>query len=390
MKDFKIYLILSCSLLLVYLVAQYNKPAPVDWTPTLNYNDKIPFGTYIVYNQLTHIFPGTKLIKTDKSVYHTFHDTSLLAGNYIILSKQVNLNKNDFTELIKFVSAGNSVFISAFTFDGILKDTLKIEQRYEAKKAEPTLNFTNPELRRATDYKLKKQIASKYFSDFDTTRASIISKNNFDHAIVLSYKFGTGKLYLCANPLLFSNYNLLTDDGADYAAKTLSFMPLAQNTYWDEFQNGDIQLDDSPLRVFFTHRSLQWAYYLSIATILIFVLFEMKRRQRIIPVIEPLTNSTLDFVTVVGQVYYEKRDNANIAHKKILYFLSYLRDAYQIKTTKFDSEFVEILTTKLALDPAFSNELAGYLQYISTQHKVTDHELIELNKLIEKFYIKSR
>jgi hypothetical protein len=371
-------------------VAQYNKPAPVDWTPTLNYNDKIPFGTYIVYNQLTHIFPGTKLIKTDKSVYHTFHDTSLLAGNYIILSKQVNLNKNDFTELIKFVSAGNSVFISAFTFDGILKDTLKIEQRYEAKKAEPTLNFTNPELRRATDYKLKKQIASKYFSDFDTTRASIISKNNFDHAIVLSYKFGTGKLYLCANPLLFSNYNLLTDDGADYAAKTLSFMPLAQNTYWDEFQNGDIQLDDSPLRVFFTHPSLQWAYYLSIATILIFVLFEMKRRQRIIPVIEPLTNSTLDFVTVVGQVYYEKRDNANIAHKKILYFLSYLRDAYQIKTTKFDSEFVEILTTKLALDPAFSNELAGYLQYISTQHKVTDHELIELNKLIEKFYIKSR
>jgi hypothetical protein len=34
--------------------------------------------------------------------------------------------------------------------------------------------------------------------------------------------------------------------------------------------------------------------------------------------------------------------------------------------------------------------LTNYLLYITAQANITDRELIELNKLIEQFYIKSR
>ncbi len=123
---------------------------------------------------------------------------------------------------------------------------------------------------------------------------------------------------------------------------------------------------------------------------LIFILFEIKRRQRIIPVIEPLSNSTLDFVNVVGQVYYEKRDNSNIAHKKILYFFTHLRDTFQLKTTTLDTEFVERLAVKTGIEQKFAVELISYIRYISAQNNVNDRDLIELNKLIEKFYKQSR
>ena len=35
--------------LCIYLVAQYNKPSPINWQPTLYYQDKIPFGTYVLH-----------------------------------------------------------------------------------------------------------------------------------------------------------------------------------------------------------------------------------------------------------------------------------------------------------------------------------------------------
>jgi hypothetical protein len=389
MKDFKIYLSTACALMLVYLIAQYNKPTPVNWSQTYYYNDKIPFGTYIVYHRLPDLFPGTHLIKTNGSIYRTFHDSISAPGNYLVVARSVNINKDDFTEMVKYIKAGNAVFISSLAFKGFLADTLKLTTDYEYKGGNAKLNFTNSQLKQPDDYVFENSISNRYFSGFDTAKATVISKNNFGNSNLLSFKFGKGSLFICATPGVFTNYSLLSKQGADYAAKAMSYLPVTRNVYWDEFQNGDVPEDESPMRVFFSHPSLQWAYYISLVGIIIFVLFEMKRRQRIIPVIEPLSNSTLDFVNVVGQVYYEKRDNANIAHKKILYLLEHLRDEYQVKTNKLDAEFIEKLETKLGLNAPFANELVNFMQYIAVQNYISDHDLINLNKLIEQFYIQS-
>jgi hypothetical protein len=372
--------------MVIYMVAQYNKPRPVNWSPTLYYNDKIPFGTYIFYHQLNWLFPGSKVIKTNASIYNTVHDSTAMAGNYIIIAKTVNINKYDFGELVKYMKAGNSVFISCFKFNGFLADTLKLSPGFEQSNGNTRLSFTSNQLKQSNYFTFNTSLSNLYFNSFDTSRATVISKNNYGHSIYISFKFGKGTLYLCADPWILTNYSLLNNRRADYAAKALSYLPETQNVYWDEFQNGDIADDESPMRVFFSHPSLQWAYYLSLFGMIIFVLFEIKRRQRIIPVIEPLKNSTVDFVNVVGQVYYEKRNNANIAHKKILYLLEHLRGQYQLKTNKLDSEFVEKLRAKLGIDAPFVNELVNYIQFIGVQAYVSDRELIELNKLIENFY----
>ena len=390
MKDFKIYLSIAGLFILVYIVAEYNKPTAVNWNPTFYYKDKIPFGTHILYNQLNQLFPEANVIKTNKSLYNTFHDSSVLQGDYLILARSVTINKFDFGELVKFIKSGNSVFISCFNINGFLADTLKLSIQSENSKQYASLNFENSELKQKVDYVFFKDISNKYFDSFDTAKATVISKNNFAHSTFLSFKFGKGSLFICANPGIFTNIGILKNNGADYAAKALSYMPQTKNIYWDEFQNGDIAEDPSPMRVFFENPNLQWAYYLSLVGMLVFVFFEIKRRQRIIPVMDPLTNSTLDFVNVVGQVYYEKRNNANIAHKKILYLLEHLREEYQVKTNKLDNEFIDRLTAKFNIDRQFAVDLISFIQYINVQDHVTDRDLIELNNLIEKFYTKSR
>jgi len=390
MKDFKLYLSIATIALIIYVVAQYNKPSSINWQPTMYYQDKVPFGTFILYKQLPQLFPGAKIINTNQNLSDLFHNQNRPNSNYFIFSKKVDLNKNDFTEMANYIKSGNSIFISAFEWEGLMADTLDIQTSSEYQKKNIGLNFTNPRLKEHADYKFDRYIDIQYFSSFDTTHAEVLGKNDIGHANLLRFSFGKGSLYLCANPELFTNFGILNKKGADYVAKALSYLPPQPNIYWDEFQNGDIPEDDSPLRVFFSNVSLQWAYYLSLSSLVIFILYEMKRRQRIIPVIEPLQNSTVDFVTVVGQVYYEQRNNLNIAQKKTLYFLEYLRTQYYLKTTPLDEDFIERLAQKTGIDPDFAREIINHIKYVNVQNQVTDNELIYLNHLIQQFYTKSR
>jgi len=328
---------------------------------------------------------SAKNVKHD-STYVAANDSAAIAGSYLIIAKNTNINKYDFAALLKYIKAGNSVFISSFAFSGFLADTLKLYGAYESTKGNSGLNFTNSRLKNPGFYKFKRDISNYYFSSFDTAKAVVLGKNDHGHSTFLSFRFGKGNLYLCGNPGVFTNYNLVTANGAEYAAKALSYLPATKNVYWDEFQNGDIPPEESPLRVFFDNPSLQWAYYISLFGLIIFVLYEIKRRQRIIPVIEPLQNATLEFVNVVGQVYYEKRNNTNIAHKKIIYLLTKLREEYQIKSNNLDGELVERMTVKLGIDAALARDLVNCIKQIGVKGIVSDRELIELNKLIEKLY----
>jgi hypothetical protein len=390
MKDFKIYIALASALLLIYIVAQYNKPTPVNWQPTLYYNDKIPFGTFVLYNRLNDLFPDAGVTRTNQSAYSVFSDSTLMPGNYLIIANNAELNKEDYRAMVKFISEGNSVLISAFDWGGMMLDTLKLNLGTEFGKNAVGVNFSNPALKQPGNYVFDKHLTDQYFNKFDTTRATVIGQNSLGHANFISYPFGKGKLFLFANPQVFSNYSLLKPKTAHYAEKVLSYLPAhADNVYWDQYQNHDIPADRSPLRVFFAHAPLQWAYYLALASMVLFVVYEVKRRQRIIPIVEPLKNATLEFVTVVGKVYYEQRDNANIVTKKILYFSEHLRNHFGLKPGNYNQEFTPQLAHKTGIDLSLAGELVTHINYLLSQKRITDHELIVLNQLIEKFYIQS-
>ncbi len=391
MKGYKIYLGIASVLLVLYLVAQYNRPLAINWENTLKASDKIPYGTYILYHQLPDIFPGATLSTTNRSAYQVFKDSTLKPGNYIIIANSVSIDKNDFNAMLKYIKAGNSVFIAAKDWSGFITDTLKLSSEPELMIKQVGFNFSNPQLKNPTNYLFynSTNVNSRYFKKFDTTKAVVLGQNEYKHPSYIGYKFGKGNLYLMANPLLLTNCNILQSYGAEFAAKTLSYLPPAKNVYWDQYQNGDEAANISFLRVFFSHPELKWAYYIALAALLLFVLYEVKRRQRIIPVEEPLKNNTLEFVTVVGNVYYEQRDNANIAAKKIMYFSEHLRTAFNLKAVSYEKDFIPILTNKTGIEQPLAEKLVNAISAINQKSAVNDNELILLNQLIEKFYTQS-
>jgi hypothetical protein len=391
MKSLKAYLIIAGVLLVFYITAQLNQPRSVDWSENFSSKEKSPFGTYILFNRINDIFPGSKITTYRQPVYNVVAEDSMKNSSYLIVCQSIALTPADYEQLTNYIKQGNNVFIAADYFGGEFDKKLHLITNYNISfgQNDKSVRFLSPYLDSARQYKIEKGCGNVYFSKFDTARAVVIGENIDHRANFIKYSFGKGSLYLVSTPKLFSNYSLLRPQGAAYAATALSFLKGTKQLVVDEYYSQGME-EASPMRLFLSNPTLQWAYYITIFSLLIFVLFEIKRRQRIIPVIEPLSNATLDFVTVVGQVYYEKHDNANIAQKNITYLLAHLRDDYQLRADKLDNEFKEKLVMKTDIESKFVTELIDYINYISVQDKITDRELIKLNQLIEKFYIKAR
>jgi hypothetical protein len=394
MKDLKIYLVIAFSLLIVYCVIQYNRPKPLDWNPTYLNTDKIPYGTFVAYHQLNDIFPGATIRSSRQPVYNTLTDTlrenKFHLGSYLIVAPKVDLDEYDYKLMLNYMEKGNAVFIATFYVNQFLKDKLKLNINSERSLSitkKTKLNFTNPALKSPKYYAFDRLIGAQYFSKFDTSRAVVLGKNEYQHSNFIRYQFGKGYLYLMPSPDYFTNYNLLKPAGNDYAAKALSYLPAKGEIIWDEYSSaGPEGVGNSPMRVFLSHPELKWAYFIALFSLLFFVLYEMKRRQRIIPIADPLQNTTVDFVKVVGQVYYQQRNNLNIASKKVAFFLEHIRTHYQLKTNTIDREFIKTLIHKSGVNADLIEQIFKHIDDVQNGKQMSDKELINLNYLTEQFY----
>jgi len=385
MRGYKIYFSIGLILILVYLVAQYNKPTPTNWAPTYLPTDKIPYGTFILKNRIKDILPKAKMQQSKAAVYNTLKNKHFNKAAYLIVTQKADVTQTDFNEMKKYMQAGNAIFIASYSF-GKLEKELGIRTSTSISAERSSLNFTNPDLKTDANYGFERGIGTQFFSDIDYKKAVVLGINNNQKPNFIKYNYGKGSLYLIAEPGFYTNFTLLDKYGAEYAAKTLSYLQESHQLIFDEYFSSQKNETTDLLRVFFKHPELRWAYYLTIFSLIIFVLYEIKRRQRIIPVADPLTNSSVAFANVVGSVYYHERNNLDIATKKINYFLEYLRSRYYIKTNEIDSNFATVLMEKTGINEPSAKTLTRYFIQIPQKNDLSDHDLISLNQSIENFY----
>ncbi len=391
MKSLRIYLIVFTTLLVVYLIAQYNRPKEVNWNDSFDFNEKIPYGTYILNNRINDIFKGSKILTFREPPYNVINDNKIKNANYLIINSEVNINDADYGKLVTFIKNGNNVFISAATFGDELFKKLNISTiaNLTIGKNDRYFHFTNKSLDTTHTYHLGNNIRDYFFLNFDTSKAFVLGLTQDKKVNFLKYQMGKGNLYLSSNPYIYTNVALMDSAERAYAETSLSFIKNKPNLVLDQYYALGREADSSSMRVFLLNSTLRWAFYISLFSLLFFVIYEIKRRQRIIPVIEPLENATLSFINVVGQVYFEQHDNLNICQKKISYLLEHIRTLYNIKTNVLDEEFIKSLAHKTGINDEFVNALIKYIIGLETNKQVTNAELIKLNKLIEEFYLKA-
>ncbi len=432
MTTFRWYVLGLLALFGAYVALEYYRPKPLDWSPTYINKDKIPYGTFVLFDQLPRLLGTDSVATVRRSAYTQLTgaptpdaaaeadslsqpsaandsteaetpppptvgpDVRPARANYLFVNDGFGASAADARALLRFVALGNDVFIAADDFQGpVLGDSLGFYTDDVAVASRPgsrglpvadsvALRFTHPALAGAR-YRLPALLARARLVVKAGRAGRTLATDAQGRAVFIRLDHGAGHFYLCSVPLAFTNYYLLRPRTAGFAAGALAYLP-ARTAWWDEYQKQGPLGEQSLLRVLLAHPALRAAYYLTLLGALLFVLVEARRRQRIIPTIKPLPNTTLLFTRTVAGLYQQGRNHAQIAEKKTGLFLDYLRTRFQEPTPDLaDEAFRERLSQKAGVPRPRVDELVRLINFARTAPAVTDRELLILSRAIQDF-----
>ena len=410
MRQHRIYLIILLSTIIGFILVEIYKPKPIDWTPTFSNKDKIPYGCELLYKVLPNVFPNQKISDEKVPIFSKKRKIKLPPkSNYLYIFSYFRADSLSLVKLLNYVQEGNSVFIASENFFG-LDDTLHFQTSYVKDLAindSASINFVNPVIRKSSNYKYQNQAADTYFEIKDSTKNrnsfTVLGKNSKGFPNFIRVNFGKGMFFLNTVPMAFTNFYMVKNDNSDYVFKALSYLP-EQPIFWDEYVNkmsigksvksisksreakGKEDSQESPFKFIVSQPALKWAYFITLSALLIYLIFEGKRRQRIIPIMEAPKNTSLQFVETIGSLYYNQKDHKAIAEKKITHLLAYIRTKFYLKTTEIDQVFTSDLSNKSGISLGEITNLFDYIFFVQNNNYIAENQLISLNEQIENFY----
>lgn len=327
--------------------------------------------------------------------------------SFLIINPYTEIDDISSEYLLDFVSDGNAVMISSFNFSKKLLDTLHAEIKYdvlpqlelEDSLSIQNINFKDSELNLtlankkwdARTYTYKKGMEGVYFSQLDSVYTTVLGYHQFENKRRINFvkiQYGDGFFYLHTQPFVFTNYNLLKSGNATYAAHALSYLP-DWDIIWDDRATINIDRIDNPLRYMLSQPALRWAWYISLISLVFFIIFKAKRRQRIVPIIEKLPNTSIDFAKTIGNLYYQQGKPQDIVNKKITYFLEHIRNTYLLDTQNLNDDFKKKLQSKTGMPQIEIERLVDYIIKLSKLQEIPETSLVLLNNMIDNFYQKT-
>ena len=391
-KQTKIYIVALLVLIVGYLFVESNQKEPVNWFPSYYSSHKIPYGTYVLKNELNSLFPKTKVEEIDIPPYVYLADSTRM-GTYFFVDDVINFGDAEFLRLMKFVERGNDVFIST---KGMTIDTLNIvtKQLISTNLDEKVFFKLLNKVFKAKEYSFDRSFENYVFKTVDSLNTKMlgitgyVDKNNTrteQGVNFIQVKHGKGVFYLHTFPELFTNYSILATENEQHCANILSYLDENKPILWDSYYKTGKSKIVSPLHYLLSSKYLKWAYYMALIGVLFFVVFEGKRKQRSIPIITPLKNQTLAFTQTIANMFFEKQDHKNIAEFKITYFLEFIRLKLHIPTTTIDETFYNYVALRSGNSYEDVVKLFKCCNEIHLKNTVTVDELERLNKMIEKF-----
>ncbi len=383
-KKYKGYFIFLGALISIFLGFYIFRSHQYDWTITYLKSDKNPFGAYVLHNLL------------DSSWSQSYHNSYLtiselndnVSGNALILCEQFDGSESVLSSLSEMVDNERVVMIAAGRFMGDIADSLGLGGTFFDRYLEnfSPLGTDSTGLKLAGSNKVYYYpggVANRYFSNLKIEEIEVIAENERGNPVLIALGKGKGKLYLCAVPLIFSNYGLLKNDNIEFAEQILAHLT-NENLNWTSYYHGGRPESKSPVRFILSQKPLRWAYYTLLAIILLAMTFGARRRQAIIPVVERYSNTTVDFISTVGNLYYRKANHKDLASKKIAQMRDHLSIKHFIHENTSRADTVKKLMSDSGMGKDEVEALLQKIDAIEASDYIDASTLIKINKQINR------
>ncbi|MGS0526901.1 DUF4350 domain-containing protein [Zobellia nedashkovskayae] len=397
------YIIIAVATVALLMVMQYNRPKEINWTNSYVAKHKIPYGTFVLNDVMQNLFKD-KIQQVNIPPFEFLKVNEDISGTYFFVNNNVSFGDTELSSLLDWVDKGNTLFIASENYEEQLLDTLKINTASLFSGLDNIRShkhrLVNPQLASKDGYFFNKEDYVTYFQEFKTDAMTILGTvtniNNDNTEIkkeqvnnVIKRSFGKGEVILSTFPKAFTNYFILKDNNKQYTAGVLSYLDDSRTIYMDNHHKSGKAVYTSPMYVFLNTKEFKWAYYLALIGVVIYVFFEGKRKQRAIPVINPLKNQTLAFTRTIADMYFEKGERKQITEHKIAHFLEFVRSRFYMSTLNRDDAFYTNLAMRSNHSKEETKALFSLIEQLEAKDNLTDIELQKLNSAIENFKKKS-
>ena len=370
-----------------------------------------PYGTMFIQKMLKENYEGKVTINQKEAVHKIIDAGGFEDGktDYVLIGQNIYLDYTDVDALANFISEGNNVFIATMEVPETLiakvyqsKCDGAITYTYYSNDSIVKTNFYHPKFHKEKDYTYLYRMGSK---DYTYTWRTLSEEALCDSVVgftplgyqqevrvnFLRIPYGKGFLYLHSGPLMFTNYFLTKKDNREYASSVFAHMS-GKDLIWDEVSKvpfSELQnIYDSPLYYIMQQPALKYAWWMLLAGALLYVAFASKRTQRVIPVLETKTNTSLEFLNVISSLHYQNPNHLDMARKKMKYFLYFIRAKYGINAQVYTEEHAKRLAEKAKVDVADTHAI--FERFKAADNYMVGNEepelLFALYQAIDKFY----
>lgn len=398
-KPFQKYLpILLLPFIWLWISCQSDKQT--NWNENYDRQSKQPFGYRIAYDHLDEIFP-TARIKAGKKMMaeiREYNTSNKNQGGHIILvvGKTLQFSEIELDELIQFTRNGNGLLMLADLYSE------NIYRHFQVMPSRKNMEWygLRDTLQRQTVHLIYSGENQSYSYSGLPIQNHFKLKSSFHQDDVIGYN----KLIQCPNvihdssenglwilscvPGTFTNHFMLQDSNRHYYESLLSHFseyPTSVSWYNYRFKSENEDSKKSSWSSLLKFPPLRYAFLLILALLTLYAVFQSKRRQRIIQVLDKPGNASLEFVETVGLLYFNKGNHRNIADKMIHHFFEQVRNRYALNPMELHAEFILGLSRKSGQALAETQSFIDYLTYIRQQSNLTEEDLRHLYHLIQKF-----
>ena len=336
--------------LALVFVMEYQMPRRFTWNPSFSHIDKQPFGCYVFDSVLSaSLSDGYEVTK--KTLYQLRGEHRRM-GVLVVAEYLYNMSETDVDNLLAMAAEGSKILLVSGGMPSCLSDTLHFDtdgyyheltlREYAMRGLTlDTVTWIADAVYDRKEYYLYPQLSSfEILLDTDSVKGRILAMNtshqheeendSVSYSTAVAIPVGKGEVILAMTPLAFTNYGILEGNIHDYVFRLLTQMKGLPMVRTEAYTPATAQAEQSPLRYFLSQPPLRWAVILSFLTILVFMVFTAKRRQRVIPVVEEPKNRSLEFVKLIGTLYYQKGDYRDLVMKQYAYLTETIRRVLQV------------------------------------------------------------
>jgi hypothetical protein len=431
-------------LLAIYLLFFYSPNKRFNWSEDYKLDKERPYGTWLISELLQYYSPKREFSILNESLDYSL-EKAKTPSNYVFIGEEIYLEQIYSDSLLAYVAKGNNAFIFTDGLPWLIQETIMglnnfdEPENFEELSDDPVFSdsenldgyktydfdtvFTEITVQELNPLNPYRFIYRNRFGIYNRLWAHVSKKNlnllqagalgefyginsELDTLGGINYyrvNYGKGSIYFHTQPFQFTNIQLLDSNAVDYANAVFAYLNDGP-VYWDEhnwifnrptsktwtFKPFYRQNSESPLKLILSNPSLKWGWYLLLLFILLFVIFEGKRRQAVIPVLADKQNTTLAHIKSLTKLYYASEEHLPIANKMFENFLWHVRSELRIDTSKPSEKLVLEIAIKSGSDEKTVKAIFDQWEKITGWGSVKSQFFLEFYNNIDKFYRKEK